>query len=189
MHVTPVTLLERLRRPNEQAAWERFVHLYTPLLSLWAHRLGLHGPDADDLLQDVFSLLVRKLPEFRYDPKQRFRGWLWTITLNKARDRLRRRPADAVLADNDVLDRLPSGEDPGEALDEEEYRSYLVGRALDLMQAEFQPTTWKAFWESTAAERPAADVAAELGISVGAVYTAKSRVLRRLRQELQGLLE
>jgi RNA polymerase sigma-70 factor (ECF subfamily) len=72
---------------------------------------------------------------------------------------------------------------------ETEYRHWLVGRALELMRAEFQPTTWKACWECVVNSRPAADVAAELGISVGAVYMAKSRVLSRLRQELTGLLD
>src|SRR5262249_54749618 len=85
MDTTPASLLERLRRPQAQADWERFVALYTPLLCLWAHRLGVTGPDVDDLVQDVFAVLVQKLPAFRYDPQQRFRGWLWTILANKVR--------------------------------------------------------------------------------------------------------
>ena len=93
MDSTPVSLLERLRRPAEQAAWERFVRLYTPLLCQWARRLGLRGADAADLVQDVFVVLVQKLPEFRYDPRRRFRGWLWTVTLNKWRERRRRAPS------------------------------------------------------------------------------------------------
>ena len=79
--------------------------------------------------------------------------------------------------------------DPAEAFWEAEYRQHLVGRALTLMQAEFQPATWKACWETVVAGRPAAEVAAELGIGVGAVYMAKSRVLSRLRHELAGLLD
>jgi RNA polymerase sigma-70 factor (ECF subfamily) len=187
MNSTPVSLLERLRRPDEQAAWERFVQLYTPLLCQWARRLGLHGPDEADLVQDVFAVLVRKLPEFRYDPHKRFRGWLWTVTANKARER-RRRPAVPVEGGADALADVP-GPDDAEAVSEAEYREYLVRRALQLMQAEFQPATWKAFWECVTADRPAAEVAAELGLSVDAVYAAKSRVLRRLRRELEGLLD
>src|SRR5690349_14890833 len=91
MHTTPASLLQRLRLPGEQAAWERFVQLYTPLLCHWAHRLGLRDSDADDLVQDVFIVLVDKLPQFRYDPQCRFRGWLWTIIANQCRAR-RRRP-------------------------------------------------------------------------------------------------
>jgi RNA polymerase sigma-70 factor (ECF subfamily) len=72
---------------------------------------------------------------------------------------------------------------------EEEHRRYLVRRALELMQGDFQPTSWKACWEHTVNARPAADVAAELGISENAVYIASCRVLRHLRQELAGLLD
>jgi RNA polymerase sigma-70 factor (ECF subfamily) len=186
MNTTPASLLERLRGPTEQVAWERFVQLYTPLLCRWARRLGFQGQDEADLVQDVFALLVRKMPEFRYDPHRRFRGWLWTVTLNKARERYRQ-PAPRQAADG-VLAEVPARPDD-DGLDEAEYREYLVRRALELMQAEFQPTTWKAFWECVTAARPAAEVAAELGISVDSVYAAKSRVLRRLRRELEGLLD
>jgi RNA polymerase sigma-70 factor (ECF subfamily) len=86
MTTTPGSLLERLRRPGDLDAWEHFVRLYTPLLHSWArHKLGLNVPDAADLVQDVFTVLVQLLPEFRYDPHKRFRGWLWTVTLNAAR--------------------------------------------------------------------------------------------------------
>ena len=76
-----------------------------------------------------------------------------------------------------------------EPFDEVEYRQQLVRRALQIMQAEFEPTTWKACWESVVSGRAATEVAAELGVSVDVVYGAKSRVLRRLRQELAGLLD
>jgi RNA polymerase sigma-70 factor, ECF subfamily len=79
--------------------------------------------------------------------------------------------------------------DEQQSFDEEEYRQYIVSRALQLMQADFQPDTWKACWEYVVRDRPAADVAVELGISVNAVHLAKSRVLRRLREELNGLLD
>jgi RNA polymerase sigma-70 factor (ECF subfamily) len=93
MNPTPVSLLERLRRPDERAAWDRFVELYTPLLYYWARRAGLQESDAADLVQDVFALLVQKLPEFTYEPGRSFRAWLHTVTLNKWRERHRRRAA------------------------------------------------------------------------------------------------
>jgi RNA polymerase sigma-70 factor (ECF subfamily) len=188
MNSTPVSLLERLKRPEEQAGWDRFVHLYTPLLSHWAARLGLRGQDADDLVQDVFTLLVQKLPEFRHDPQKRFRGWLWTITLNKWRDRRRRQAPGASSLEEADLATLGTP-DPAEEISEEEYRRYLVRRALEVMQAEFQPSTWQAFWEFVVCERPAAEVASQFGLSENAVYLARGRVLRRLRIELEGLLE
>ena len=79
--------------------------------------------------------------------------------------------------------------DHAQAFDEAEYRRHLVGQALELMQVEFQPATWQACWQCVVLERAPAAVAAELGITVNAVYLAKSRVLRRLHQELNGLLD
>jgi RNA polymerase sigma-70 factor (ECF subfamily) len=186
MHSTPASLLERLRLPDQQSAWVRFVQLYTPLLLHWARRLGLRDDEAADLVQDVLTLLVQKLPEFRYDKSKSFRAWLRTVTLNCWRNR-RRRVALPHEPHPPALDEL-AGDDRADLLGEEEYRHWLVGRALELMRAEFQPTTWKACCEVVVSGRPAAEVAAELGLSVGAVYMAKSRVLSRLRQELADLL-
>ncbi len=188
MHTTPVSLLERLRSPGEEDAWERFVQLYTPLLVHWARRLGLQGPDAADLVQDVFAVLVQKLPEFRYNPGKRFRGWLWTVTLNCHRERLRRQQAPVQPGDPEALSQAATP-DVTEEVAEEEYRQYLTRRAMELMQAEFQPATWRAFWECVVNERSAAEIGAELGLTENAVYLAKGRVLRRLRKELEGLLD
>jgi RNA polymerase sigma-70 factor (ECF subfamily) len=187
MHTTPVSLLERLRRPDRRDAWDRFVELYTPLLYYWARRIGLQEPDAADLVQEVFSVLLRKLPEFTYDPGKSFRSWLRTLTLNKWREKqrqagVRREQGDTALPDL-------AGADAAETLWETEYRQHLVRRALEVMQREFQPATWKACWAMVVEGRPAADVAAELGLSPGAVRSAKFRVLCRLREELEGLLD
>ena len=184
---TPASLLERLRRPAEQAAWVRFVELYTPLLYHWARRTGCQEADAADLVQEVLTLLVRKLPEFNYDDHRSFRAWLRTVAGNCWRNlhRRTRLPAAAGAVDPDDL----AAPEPADAFWEAEYRRHLVGRIVELMRAEFQPATWKACWECVVGGRPAAEVAAELGMSVGAVYMAKSRVLSRLRRELAGLLE
>jgi RNA polymerase sigma-70 factor (ECF subfamily) len=184
MHTTPVSLLERLRRPADQDAWERFVQLYTPLLYSWAHRRGLQDQDAADLVQDVLLILVRKLPEFAYDRHKSFRGWLRTILLNRWRNRQRLPPAEPL---QDIAD--PAGPDVAEMFAETEYRRRLVERALELMRTDFEPVTWKAFWEFHVAGRAAAEVAAELGLRPGSVYMAKARVLQRLREERDGLLD
>jgi RNA polymerase sigma-70 factor (ECF subfamily) len=173
MDTTSVSLLERLRQPAESQAWGRFVDLYTPLIYYWARRVGLGSEEAADLVQDVLTLLVQKLPELQYDPEKSFRGWLRTVTLNKWRENRRRRGIALTTA----------------GFWQVEYQQHLVGRALKLMQAEFQESTWKACWECVVAGKPAAQVAEELGLTVDAVYAAKSRVLRRLREELTGLLD
>jgi RNA polymerase sigma-70 factor, ECF subfamily len=188
MHTTSISLLERIRQPAEREAWGRFVDLYTPLLYYWACRLGMQESDAADLVQDVFAVLVQKLPAFTYDNGKSFRGWLRTITYNKWRDFQRRRAAAPANGNPAVLANLPAP-DSLDTFWEREYRECLVGRALELMQSEFEPATWKACWECVVSDRPAAEVARELGLSVDSVYAAKSRVLRRLRQELSGLFE
>jgi RNA polymerase sigma-70 factor (ECF subfamily) len=187
MNTTSISLLERLRQPGEQQAWRRFVNLYTPLLLQWARRLEATETDAADLVQQVFTHLVQELPRFHYDPQKRFRGWLWTVTLNVFRQSRRRATVPLTQADKALAE--AAVDDPAEGIAETDYRRYLVGRALKLMQEEFQPTTWKAFLESTTSGDTAAEVAARLGITVDAVYSAKSRVLHRLREELAGLLD
>jgi RNA polymerase sigma-70 factor (ECF subfamily) len=187
-HATPASLLLRLRQPSEPRAWSEFVDLYTPLIFNWARRAGLAETDAADLVQDVFVLLLSKLPEFQYDRHGSFRAWLRTVTLNKWRENLRRRRLATRQLEDAEWAELP-GTDSDNVFTEEEYRSYLVGRALQLMQAEFPAVVWKACWEMLTSGRPAAAIAAELGISTDAVYTAKYRVLRRLRDQLQGLLD
>ena len=187
MNTTPVSLLERLRRPDEQEAWKQFVALYTPLMWHWAHKLGMPAQDMADFVQDVLLLLVRKIPDFRYTQEGRFRGWLWTVLVNKYRERRRgvligRQVGEEHIQAAQVPDPIPE-------IDEAEYRQHLVRRALQLMQAEFQPTTWRACWESVVSGKSAEEVAGELGMSPGAVRVAKFRVLSRLRVELKGLLE
>jgi RNA polymerase sigma-70 factor (ECF subfamily) len=187
MNTTPASLLERLRAPHERDAWDRFVELYTPFLYYWARRIGLQESDASDLVQEVFSVLLQKLPEFSYDRGRSFRAWLRTLTLNKWREKQRRAGGRREEGD-DALPHL-AGTDPAEEVWEAEYQQCLVRRALEIMQREFQPATWKACWAMVVEERPAAEVAAELGLSPGAVRSAKFRVLSRLREELEGLLD
>jgi RNA polymerase sigma-70 factor (ECF subfamily) len=187
MHSTPPSLLERLRRPGEEDAWDRFVQLYTPLLFHWARSVGLRDADAADLVQDVLVLLVRKLPEFTYDRHRSFRAWLRTVTLNKWREWRRRRP-EATFENADALDAV-AARDEMAAFEEAEYCRQLVQQALHALRDEFPQTTWEAFRLYAVEEQDADAVAAALGVSVGTVYAAKSRVLTRLRRELEGLLD
>jgi RNA polymerase sigma-70 factor (ECF subfamily) len=188
IHTTPATLLTRLREARDETAWQRLVHLYTPLLFFWARRCGESEHEAADLVQEVFVALLQFLPSFQHDHTPgKFRSWLRTIMLNKLRDRKRREArADKVLAQVGVEPELPDG---AEAFWETEYRQELSRRALRLIQTEFAPTTWKACWETVVHGRSTEEVAQELGITENAVYVAKCRVLRRLRHELIGLME
>src|ERR1700733_6355797 len=101
MTQTPVSLLERLRQPGAQEAWDRFVEIYSPLIYAWSRRAGLQDQDAADLVQDVLLTLVQAMPTFVYDRHKSFRGWLRTITLNKWRDVCKKQGrggGDALLA-------------------------------------------------------------------------------------------
>jgi RNA polymerase sigma-70 factor (ECF subfamily) len=184
---TSLSLLVRLRQPYEAAAWERFVALYTPLMLEWSRRLGLDTSAANDLVQEVFVVLLKKLPEFRYRTGGHFRGWLQTVLRNKHHELRRKRQPD--LMDEAVLDAQAAEAAAVEVLGEQEYRQHLMARALELMRAEFPPATWQAFWELVVNNRSGAEVAAGLGSTPNAVYLARARVVRRLRQELAGLFE
>ncbi len=189
------TLLGRLRL-REPEAWERLTGLFGPLAYGWCRRAGLAPADAADVTQEVFRAVARSLDRFRRDrPGDSFRGWLAVICRNKIRDHYRRvatRPE--VLGGTDFQQRLadlPDAESDdslvGSSPGSEESRGVLH-RAVALIQTDFEEKTWRAFWETAVEDRSAADVAGELRLSVNAVYKAKSRVLRRLRDELGGLI-
>jgi RNA polymerase sigma-70 factor (ECF subfamily) len=176
-----------LRSAHDEAAWSWFVELYTPLLFSWARRCGETEADAADLVQEVFVSLVQTLPSFEYDRAGSFRGWLRVLLLNKLRDRLRRKARlERALEHRAVEVELP---DIAEAFWEAEYTQELARQALRLMESEFATATWKACWETVVEGRSPRDVAVELGISQNAIYIAKCRVLRRLCQELRGLMD
>jgi RNA polymerase sigma-70 factor (ECF subfamily) len=183
MDTTPVSLLEQLKKPQQQAAWERFAELYTPLLYYWARGQGLAEADAADLVQEVFVVLVTKLPTFRYDRDGSFRAWLRTVTLNKHRE-LRRRKTTQALAP--AFDQPQ--EDPHRLLEEKEHRQYLVQQMLQIVKPEFPPSTWQLFDAYVIQRRTPQEIAASHGISTTTVYAAKCKVLHRLRIELDGLL-
>jgi RNA polymerase sigma-70 factor (ECF subfamily) len=192
MDQTPRSLLARLCQPIDAsqtaADWASFVELFTPLVYGWARGLGLKEPDAADLVQDVFVQLLRVLPTFRHDGQHSFRAWLATVLRNRWRDRCRR-PSLADRPGNWQYVTGHADEDPANLVASAEYESYLRRRVLELLQRDFQPSTWQAFWKCIVEERTPAAVAAELGLSVDAVYKAIRRVRQRLLQELEGFLD
>jgi RNA polymerase sigma-70 factor, ECF subfamily len=188
MTQTPVSLLERLRQPFDPEAWARFVALYTPLIFAWGRGVGLQESDAADLVQEVFVTLLQVLPTFSYDRRHSFRRWLRAVTLNKWRNARKLRDNQALQGQAAALDAI-ADDDALEARWEAEFQAYLVARALEIMRADFHHSSWQACWQVVVAGRPPAEVAAELGLTTGAVYAAKFRVLDRLRQELQGMLD
>lgn len=186
---TSRTLLERVRLCDPEA-WRRFVALYGPVIYGWATRAGLQSHDAADVTQEVFQAAAANIVRFRRQrPGDSLRGWLWTITRNKMLD-LRRAAQLRTLGDAAAQELPDDWRTPDEPDDPPTATTCeLAHRALALIQAEFETTTWQAFLRLVLDDRTAADVAAELGLSLAAVYKAKSRVLLRLRRELDGLVE
>jgi RNA polymerase sigma-70 factor, ECF subfamily len=185
MMQTPVTLLDRLRRqPNEGGHWERFVRLFTPILSRWAYRLNVSPSDTDDLLQETFTLLIGKLAAFEYDPQRSFRAWLWTVFRHHVLA-WRKRHSGPLVLDGVEVDSL-AGPDANAELIEAEYRHQLLDRALKLIRVDFPDPTWQIFWQCTVDGKSGVDVAKQFSVSPNAVYLIRGRVLARLRQELTG---
>lgn len=186
---TSPSLLERLRR-RDQSAWQRLVSLYTPLVYHWCLRHGLQRADAEEVCQEVFLAVARGIGNFRHDREgDSFRSWLRAITRSKVRDHVGP-PGGRGAGGSDAQGRLLQvpAPDPGETDDALAEETGLVyRRAVELIESEFEPRTRRAFW-LVMGGRPAADVAAELNMSRGAVYIAKSRVLKRLRDEFGEVL-
>jgi RNA polymerase sigma-70 factor (ECF subfamily) len=194
MWETSASLLERLRGQPDDAAWRRLVDLYTPLLHDWLHRHGLQASDADDLVQEVLAVVVRELPHFRHNRRQgAFRRWLRTILVHRLRDFWRaRRHRPEAKGGSDFLRRLEEWSDPDSDLSrlwDEEHDRHVIRRLLEVIEGEVTPTTWKAFHRVVVEGADEETVAAELGLSVNAVFIAKSRVLSRLRREAAGLVD
>ena len=188
---TSPSLIRRVQA-DDPRAWRTVVELYSPLLALWCRRWGLQHADAENVVQDSFAALSRSVGQLRLDRTgATFRGWLWTVALNKARDVWREAAAGEVGVGGSAAGRwLECVEaEPDDTPSNEVEQAALVRRALELLACEFQPNTWQAFLQVVLDGRCPADVATELGMTPNAVYVAKSKVLTRLRSEYAGLFE
>ncbi len=187
---TSLSLLARASA-NDPAGWRQLVQVYSPLVFFWARRGGLRDSDSADLVQDVWQSVSAALPRFHRDQcTGSFRGWLWTITRNKLHDHFRARDGKAVAAGGSEARECLENIAESEPIDETgaEDRG-LLHRTLELIRGEFEERTWRAFWRMTVENRTAAEVGQELGLTANAVHQAKFRVLRRLREEMAGLVE
>jgi RNA polymerase sigma factor (sigma-70 family) len=190
--LTRASLLARLGDPQDRAAWQQFVGLYGRLVYGFVRQRGLQDADAADLTQEIFLSIARAAGRWRYDPRQgTFRGWLYAVTRNQLARFLRRRRSQPLGNGGSSAQWLLAEQpDPGadtEGTWEQEFQRQLFRQAAELLRDGFAPTTWQAFWRTAVEGRGAAAVAAELGLSVGAVYVAKSRVLARLAEQVQAL--
>jgi RNA polymerase sigma-70 factor (ECF subfamily) len=187
---TRLTLLVRLRDVGNAEAWAEFVDLYAPLLYRLARRHGLQDADAADLTQDVLRAVVNALPRLAYDPgRGSFRGWLFTVARNQLRKFANARKRQPRGSGGDGTDELlrqqPAPEE--EAAWEREYRQRVFAWAAEQVRDRFRPATWQAFWRTFVEGRDPRAVGEGLGLSVGAVYIARNRVLARIREQVRRL--
>jgi len=190
---TSLTLLGRLAGKPTDADWQRLCGLYEPLLRTWLIRSGVPDAEADDLVQEVLLVVSREVAAFDRRREGAFRSWLRTILVNRIRNWFRdcqyRPQAGGGSA---FAERLAELESPEGALSRRwdlEHDEHVVARAMQLIEHDFAPTTWQAFCRHVIENEPAAQVAQELGLSLNSVLLAKSRILKRLRQELNGLVD
>jgi RNA polymerase sigma-70 factor, ECF subfamily len=189
---TPASLLERLRTSPDDQAWDRFVDLYAPLVYRWlrAH-FQLREQDAEDAAQEVLITVLREMPSFRYDPSGSFRGWLFRVVYHRVQRLHRERKLVLVdpVALQRKLDEIQDAQSPLARRWQDEHDGAVLGHALNLIRHEFEQPTWQAFCKTVVEGMTPRQAARELGITANAARVAKCRVLRRLRQEVEGLLE
>jgi len=188
---TRQTLLLRLAGGDDRRAWEQFVEIYAPLVFQFARRRGLQDSDAADVVQEVLISVADAFRRRKYDRSRgAFRGWLLTIARNEVSDWLtararRHEPIGGTTAQQALGNLASDGKvasDGDAAAWDHDYQERLFVWAADRVQSEVQPATWQAFWQTTIDQRSGQEVAAALEMTVAAVYLAKSRVMKRLRE-------
>ena len=187
---TSETLLNRVRSPLDQAAWNEFVERYGRRIYGWCRQWGLQEADAQDVTQDVLLRLARKMRGFAYDPSRSFRGWLRTLTHHAWSDFLqdRKRPG-AGSGDGEVtraLEQVEARDDLTRWLDEEFSRA-LFEEAAARVRLRVAPHTWEAFRLTAVEGKSGAEVAALLGMQVATVFVARSKVQKMLQDEARRL--
>jgi RNA polymerase sigma-70 factor (ECF subfamily) len=184
---TRLSLIGRLQDHEDEEAWREFVQLYQPMIFRIARRRGLQHADAAEVTQEVLGRVAAAVDRWRPDPGNgSFRGWLFRITRNLTIDWLRRdnrRPANLDSAT--ALAAVPEAAPEDESEFETEYRRSVFSLAASRIKGDFQTRTWQAFWRTAVEGVEIKQVAQELDLSVGAVYIARSRVMKKLSAEVR----
>jgi RNA polymerase sigma factor (sigma-70 family) len=186
---TRPSLLLRIRQAADFVAWKEFADIYGPMLYGYFRRRGLQDADAGDLAQEVLGRVVAKAGELDYDRNRgTFRGWLLTLARHELADFFKRRQRNpSANGDDAALVRIPAAGDPEaeQSAWDRQYEEQVFRLAADRVRPCVDETTWRAFWQTAVEARAGREVAADLKMSVGAVYMAKSRVLARLRRVVE----
>jgi RNA polymerase sigma-70 factor (ECF subfamily) len=190
---TSVSLLGRLAGASTDDDWQRLDDLYRPLLRAWMAQAGVPESGVNDVVQEVLLVVLARIGDFERRREGSFRAWLRTILANKVRDYFRgQKHLPTATGDSDFLRRLDELESPESALSklwDREHDEHVARELLKRVQGDFTPKTWQAFHRHVMEGEPAAQVAEALGLTLNCVLLAKSRVLKRLRQESAGLVD
>jgi RNA polymerase sigma-70 factor, ECF subfamily len=189
---TSLSLLDRLKaaRPDD-TDWGRLQGIYLPLIERWLGRVPGLGDESADLAQEVLVVVFREVPRFSRRREGSFRAWLRQVAVNKVRNYRRqrqRRPALGLDQTEDFLERLSNPDDDLAREWDRDHDAHVVQNLMAIVQPDFSSRTWEAFRRFGVDNAPAKKVAEELGLSENAVILARSRVLKRLREEAGALL-
>jgi RNA polymerase sigma factor (sigma-70 family) len=181
---TRASLLLRLQQPDDERAWQEFVEIYQPLIERLALRYGLQSADAQDISQEVLARVAKAIPEWEHDPARgSFRGWLTRVTRNLTIEQFRTRARRPLT--NPESGQLEQFQRDADSIFQLEQQRELFGWAARKARDQFVPTTWQAFWLTAVEQQSPSEVAEQLGLSTGAVYIARSRVMARLRELIE----
>lgn len=190
---TRLSLLARVRNREDQQAWHQFAAVYRPVIVRLARRKGLQSADAEDLAQRVMVSVAGAIERFKAGAgRPRFRTWLYRVTENAIWNSLRNAARDRRHRDEFGHDRL--GQVAARSPQDADWLRWELRRevfhwAARQIRAEFQPETWNAFWLTAVESGDIEQVGRQLGKSPGAIYAARSRVIRRLAEMVQAFEE
>jgi len=194
MAETSVSFLETLKADANSSSWREFVDLYTPLIRIWLSGQHVREQERDDVTQEVITVVLRRLPEFQRQRTGSFRNWLKRITIfcwqNYRRKHITR--GATAVGGSDFGQVIGALEDPESDLSrdwDKQHDQYILQQLLEKIRPTVRQSTWDAFRSVTIDSKTAEQAAEELGISVNAVYVAKSRVLSQLRKVSEGLVD
>lgn len=190
---TRLSLIAQVQSPEDREAWDQFVVIYRPIVYRMARRRGMQDADAQDLVQSVLMRVASSIHRWeRTNPETKFRHWLRRVARNTILSALTRQPKDAAVGGSEMLDLL-AGHPKNEQLVEQELATETIRElylhAAAVVKKDVDPDTWRAFELTVVGEQSCEEAAALLGKSVGAVYAARSRVMRRLREQVTCLQE
>lgn len=187
---TRPSILLRLRDHSDRDAWQQFENVYRGVVARVAIRYGMQSADAADLAQDVLIRVSQNIHRFEHDRADaKFRTWLGTLIRSAIVDCFRTKPRDVASGLPEVqaqLELLPDQEsDQWHRVIDTEARHEIFRWAAERIRNEYAASSWDAFWKTSVENQSVQQVAEELGSSVGAIYTSRSRIMKRLRDEVQ----